>query len=273
MKIFVVAAACLTVATVAVVGLTGSSADPEAATPDGAVRASVEALRRNDLNRFVELALDEEHRVELEEAWADVRRRELGAEERAEFAELVRRWTEPGAEEARFDELLPELRELEPQLQLMAGMMVGMVQSSIERNEELSYDERDEAQALLGSLGKLLMSDALASEANLHASVGILCATARELELASLDELTSLDLEEALLKGGVALAGVKRVLFVYGLDLDAFLDSVTVEVLSEEEDRARVRIDYDFFGTSHGYEAEMMRRDGRWTYARSSAAG
>ena len=89
-------------------------------------------------------------------------------------------------------------------------------------------------------------------------------AAARALELKTLDEARALEFEAAMGKAGIAFRGVKDVLAVYGFDLDQSFSSVKAEVISEEGDQAKVKVDYQILGQPLSFETAMVRIDGRW---------
>jgi hypothetical protein len=51
---------------------------------------------------------------------------------------------------------------------------------------------------------------------------------------------------------------------VYGFSLDAMLDSVKPDVLSNDGKTARVKVDYTLLDTPLSMETEMVAIDGRW---------
>jgi hypothetical protein len=65
-------------------------------------------------------------------------------------------------------------------------------------------------------------------------------------------------------KGGIALAGTKDLLKVYGLDVDAMLDGVAAELVAAEGDTARVKVSYPLQGKTVSFEMDMVKRDGAW---------
>ena len=104
----------------------------------------------------------------------------------------------------------------------------------------------------------------ITSEDKARKVIKVLCRTARKLDLDSLTELHQMDFDRAIKKGDLVLASLKEVIAVYGVDIDALLDSVEATTLSEDGDQAVVVMSYEFLGTRHTTQAEMERIDGRW---------
>ena len=99
------------------------------------------------------------------------------------------------------------------------------------------------------------------SEEKARLAVGIVCTTARGLQLTSLEESRKLSFDQVLARAGRALKGVKDLLAVYGISLDAILDSVTVETVEESETAAKLKVSVEFLGEREIVMAEMVLRD------------
>src|SRR5690606_32114781 len=95
-------------------------------------------------------------------------------------------------------------------------------------------------------------------------AIAALSATARQLDLPTLEQARALEMMPAMEKGGIALAGVKQVASVYGMDLDASLDGVEAKLLSSEGDTARVKVSYPLVGQTISFETQMQRVGEGW---------
>src|SRR3546814_1615000 len=65
-----------------------------------------------------------------------------------------------------------------------------------------------------------------------------------KLELDSIYALRSITLDQALAKAGIVAAGTKKLLAVYGLDVDKALASVKASEVSRDGEHARVKVSY-----------------------------
>ncbi len=87
------------------------------------------------------------------------------------------------------------------------------------------------------------------------------------LRSASAAELCRLELPEALQRLGLALAELKRCAAIYGLEIDAMLDSVRIRPApapGSDPDRRLLEVAFTAFGTAHRIPLLMERRAGRW---------
>jgi len=95
-------------------------------------------------------------------------------------------------------------------------------------------------------------------------AIAILAATARSLDLPTLQHTRRLEMIPALEKGGQVLKGLKRVGRVYGIDANAALAGVQTRLLSARGDLATMEVSYPLLGKTVSFEMQLIRRDGRW---------
>lgn len=248
------------------------AADPAAATatPDAALKSATTALRQNDIGQFVKLVLPEARYNEVKAKY-EAQKAEAGAPdpaEAAEFAEMMGKLTAADAETALMAELEPHLAqfeaELAPQMPMMIGMGRGMAVQGIQQNAEMSEDQKRQATQVVDALGNWLSNVKLADRELAKQAVAKAVATARALDLKTLEQLQALSFDDALAKAGIAFGGLKDVLAVYGFDINAALDSAQIEVLNTEGDTARVKVGYTLLGAAISSEQDMVREAGRW---------
>lgn len=237
-------------------------------SPKGAVESAVKALRANDLNALLRASMPEEHFNRLGKRWQeDLNADEIGEDERMQFAMTMGMLTADGAEDALMAMLEPQLVELDKQmaqLPLMIGMGRGIAAGAIEQQEELSAEQKAQAQKSLDAIAAWAQKTPFTDRQRARKAVGVVTRTARALELNTLDEVYALSFEQALGKGGVVMGGLKEVLEVYDLSIDRTLDSVKTSVVTESGDQAKVRVDWTLLDAPLSLESEMVRKDGRW---------
>jgi hypothetical protein len=237
-------------------------------SPKGAVDAAVKAMRNNDLNALLRASLPEEHFQRLGQRWKeDIAVEEIDDEERMQFAMTMGMLTADGAEDALMSMLEPQLVELDKQMAqmpLMIGMGRGMAAGMIEQNETLSAEQKQQAQKSLDALAGWAQKTPFTDRDRARRAVGVVTATARSLELGTLDELYALSFEQALAKGGIVVGGLKDVLEIYDFSVNRSLDSVKTSLVSEAGDQAKVKVEWTLLDAPLSLESEMVRKDGRW---------
>lgn len=254
------------------------SAAPSAAagkTPTDAVTHWAQSLRANDMQAFSRQWLPDDLRQRTEAAF-DAQRQALppaDEKDRAEFAQTMSKLTAADAEKTLYAEIEPMLAKLDAeigsQLPLAVAMGSGFISASIAESQTLSDDEKQHAGSALAALTGWASALPLTDRAKAQQAIAAVTDTARKLELDSIDALRSLKLDPALAKAGIVAAGTKKLLAVYGLDVDKALASVKASEVSRDGDHARVKVSYTLLDKPITFEMDMVQRDGRWF----SAAG
>jgi hypothetical protein len=238
-------------------------------TPDGAIAAAVQSLKAGDLKALVESQVPPKHMDKLRADWkADMAKDPPSDQEKQEFAAQMTMLTASDAEAKIMEQLEPELvkfeTEMAPQLPLMIGMGKGLAANGIQENKELTQEQKDQAVKSIDALAKWVQETNFTDRAKVKDAVSKVVASARELNLKTLDEARALSFDDAMVKGSIALRGFKDVLNVYGFSLDKMLDSVKTEVVSQTGDAAKVKVSYQLFDQPLSFETDLVQVDGRW---------
>lgn len=238
--------------------------------PVAAVLAQAKAVRDNDLVRWSRLSLPPELHARSEALWNERLAAATPADEEdaREYAEIMARLSAPDAEAALMRDLEPKLEQFQAEVAgqwpLMQATASIFLSAAIEANTELGDAEkahgREVADALLDWAQPALITD----RERAREAIAALSATARELDLPTLDQARALGMTEAMEKGGVALAGLKQAALAYDFDVDAALDGVQAELVSSEGDQATVKVSYPLLGRTISYETKMQRVGEGW---------
>ncbi|GAB2665529.1 hypothetical protein [Arenimonas aestuarii] len=239
-------------------------------SPVAAIEAQAQALRDNDLVRWSRLGLPPELHARTEALW-NRRLAEAGPpdpEEAREYADMMSRLMAPDAEQALMRDIEPKLSEFETEIAgqwpLMQATAAIFLNAAIEANTELSAAEKSHGQELVSALLDWAQPALFTDRARARQAVAALSATARELDLPTLEDARALEMMPAMEKGGVALVGIKQAAQAYGMDLDASLDGVEADLVSREGDQARVKVTYPLLGETISFEMDMQRVGEGW---------
>lgn len=257
--------------------LAGCRREPEPADqarapgdPVSAVEAQAEALKDNDLVRFSRLGLPPGLHARTEALWNQrvAEAPPADPEEAREYAEVMARLMAKDAEAQLMRDLEPKLAQFEaemagqwPLMQATAGIFLN---AAIEANTELDAAQKAHGQSLVSALLAWAKPELIADRARARRAIAALSRTARELDLPTLEDARALEMMPAMEKGSIALAGLKEATRAYGLDLDASLEGMQVELLSQEGDQARVKVDYPLLGETVSFEMDLVRVEGGW---------
>src|SRR5262249_33664270 len=245
------------------------AAVPSAAGPDVAVMASVKALRSNDIGALLANALPPAELAKLKGDWnKEMNKEPVSDEERRHFAEQMTKLTAPGAEDKLMADLEPNLKQFEQQsaqqMPMMIAMGQGFIQSAIQQNKDLTDPQKQQTVALIDATAKWAQTAKFTDRALAKQAIGVICKTARDLNLKTIDDVRALNYDQAMQKAGIAVGGMKALFAVYGLQMDKALDSVKAETVSTTGDSAKVKVTYTAFDQPFTTESDLAKVDGKW---------
>jgi hypothetical protein len=244
--------------------------------PADAITAAAAKVKEGDVLAVIQMTVPPKHVERMKSNWKSKFNEEpISDEDRAEFAQTMAKFTAADAETALYAEAEPELvkfdAEMAAQMPMMIGMGQGFAMQAIQNNETMTESQKKQAGDVVAAMATWLQGVKFGDREMAKKAIGEAVATARALNLKTLDEVHALSFEEGMAKAGEAFQGMKRVLAVYGLNLDETLSSVKANVVSQEGDNAVVKVDYRIFNQPLSFEAEMVQVDGRW-YGKDSVA-
>lgn len=263
------AASLLSLGLIACQSQTDTPAKAQQLGPAETIAQSVADLRKGDLTAVVQAALPPAHYERVKSEWKNKTQSEPSTEQdKQEFAGMMAKLTAADAETKLYTELEPHLAKAETemgaQLPLMVGMGRGFAAQAINESTKLSEAQKQQATQVVDAIAKWVESAKFFDRDKAKAAIAKAVATARKLELSSLEQVEKMEFEQVLAKGGALYLGLSEVLNEYGLNLDAALASVKTEVVSEQGDQAKVKVSYTLFETPLSFESEMVKREGRW---------
>lgn len=246
---------------------TGSAAGTD--RPDAAILASARLARQGDVAGMIENMLPPAEFARIKAEWNDRDGEpEIPEEDRARFAAAIEKLTAPGAAQAIYAEIEPDLKQFDAQYkQQLPGMVAmgqGYLQGLVQQSPDLSAAEKEQAAAAIKSLAEWAQKTNFTDPALVKKALETLSATAGALGVKTLDEARALSFDQAAPKLGIAFEGLKKLLEGYGLSIDQTLDSVKTEVLSNDGTNAKVKVSYSFLGAPLTTETDMVKIDGRW---------
>jgi hypothetical protein len=247
-----------------------AAAAPQASSqsiPDPAqqIREVARSLRANDMAALARAMVPPSKLQDIRQAYELKRGEPTSAEDRAEFEEKLARITAPDAVDTLMAEIEPKLIEARPQAAGATMMGIGAMQMAIASPEsDLTAAQRATLQAALPGIQRWVTTTDFLSSTSMRQALTLITDAARATGIGNLDQLKMLSFEEVLAKAGSVLAASKQAVRIYGLDLDAILASMQVEVLEIEGATARVRTTVTVFDAPISGEIELVLVEGRW---------
>lgn len=246
------------------------TAAPGGATPEAAVQQSVALVKAGDFAGFWKHALPPADYANMRADWTRPRpdQHPITDEDRARFAQAVKQLTAPNAETTLYTQLKPKLTQMEQQyhdqLPVMIGIGQAILTTGIAQNKTMTENQKQEMRDMLNVLLPWAQQTPWFDQDKAKQAVGVVVATARQLDLKSPDQIQSMDFDTAMKKYTTAYDGIKQLLAIYGLSIDDTLDSVKVSTLSIDHGHAHVKIDYTLLGKPLSSDSQLVLIDGRW---------
>lgn len=245
------------------------SAQPGGSSPVDAVHTSLELLKAGNFNGLWKHVLPPEEYAYLRSDW---NRRppdpSPGAGERARFDQAMQQLTAPDAAATLYARWQPKLAALErrygDQVPILVSIGEAMSKRAVAQNPRLSPARKEQADEVLDALLPWAQGAPWFDPVRARQAIEVAVATARKLDLHSLEQAQALDFDASMDKYAIGYRGLKQVLAIYGLPLDATLDSARLSEVSRDQDQALVRIDYTLLGKPLSTEVRLLCLDGRW---------
>lgn len=245
------------------------------ATPELAVSNALARIKSGDFNSLMQHVLPPPAYQQMRSQWQAESRLELATvtdAERQDFDRQMRKLAAPDAKQKLMQQLQPYLADYASKYKQQVPMAVGilriMAETRITRADNLSAERKSQARGVVDAIANWALDTNWGDPAKAKQAVGIVVDSARALDLKSLDAAYQLDYTQAMQRYGTAWKGVKNLLAVYGLSVDAVLDSAKVTVLEQAGDKARVQVDYQILGKPLTTTVDMVRVGKRWYAAK-----
>lgn len=242
------------------------SADGSLGGPTGAVLRLVRDLRHDDLAGYARHAVPPPLYARLDVAWREDRSRwpltELPLHSR--LPGMLATLAAPGAEKALLATYNRQFAGANRELRSAAATVSQFTIQSLHREGDYSDAERDHYIQLVRALGEWGARAPLADATRARASIPQLVSAARLTGLAAEGRYRQLGMDRSLRRLGPFFARFKGVLRGYGLDVNAALDSVRVDLAEQTGDTARVRLRYRLAGRDIDAYVQVQRIDREW---------
>lgn len=243
---------------------------PPSTTPDGAVRAGLVLTRNGDFDGLLRSTLPDADYKAWRAEWVQARGKQSPptAQQRAQFAQTMQKLTEAGAEDKLYKQLQPRLADLRAHRDRDLPMLVGILQAAgsnvVANAGGLSPSQKQQAGAAIEALAAWARGADFTDADKAKQAILVVCATARQLDLKTIDQARALDYTQSMARYRTAWNGLKALLKIYGLDLDASFDLAKVETLANDGHRARARETFLLAGKPIVGEISLVMQGGHW---------
>jgi hypothetical protein len=236
-----------------------------AVDPAAQIRRWGRLFRHNDVSGLAQAAVPPPMWEEIRLAYELAQLEPTRDVDRAGFADALARFADPGAVDILMAEIEPQLDRARPQLPGAMLLAFGAMHVAVNAPDS-GLDEAQRGMlrdAIPGVQAWISRTDFL-NPATMRQALTLVTDAVRHTGIRDLDELKAMPLEATLDHAGPVLAAAKQALRLYGLDLDAVVDTLRVDVLAADADHARVRTTVTVFGAPVWIEHDLVQVEGRW---------
>jgi hypothetical protein len=250
---------------------------PAGTTPENALRADLALTRNGDFDGLLRSTLPPADYLAWRDEWQHAHAQQPAPTpaQRAHFAELMQKLTATGAEDKLFKQLQPQIAQLRAHRAENLPMLVGILEAAgndLVQNASLSPGQKQQATQAVAALAAWAQTADFTDEAKAKQAIGVICATARKLNIRTIEQWRALDYKQVMARYGIGWSGLKQLLKIYGLDLEATFDNAKLETLSDDGTNARVRETLILAGKPIVSEVHLAMQDGHWYDADQLAA-
>jgi len=248
---------------VGVVFLVLNKRKPSNTTPDGAIMGSVACMRDNDIKGLLTRVLTPEDYAKMKKEF-ESKSNKMSAKNRAEFNAMLTQLTAKNAEETIYGLIKPQLVEAQGQMNEAKKGFPGMIQELMSMQGGNKDADAKAAGEMASALGTWIAGLKLDDEAKAKKGISIVCSTVRSLKINNADDLEALTFDQALVKSGKVMAGLKQVLDLYGMSINQTLDSVKVGKPEVKDSTAKVPLTVTFLGKTVTLPMTLTKSGDRW---------
>jgi hypothetical protein len=232
-------------------------------SPDGALMAVIQSIKHNDIKSLMQATMSkEEYNKAVSEF--DTAKMSPSASDKAQFSQMMGMLTADGAEDQLMAMAGPKLEQMRTQLPMMLMMGKGMAAQAIQSSTDIPADQKETVTKAMNAVMDFVSENDILSEEVTRKAISAAVATAKNLDMQSLDDLQNMSFDQAMDKASLVLGGVKNVIGAYGISLDDVLGSIDVSDVQTNGDNATMKLAYKFLGESFNQNVKMVKKDGKW---------
>lgn len=243
---------------------------PSNATPEKAVATNLRLTAMGDFDGLMKNRLPAADYARWREEWEQSHAYPVPASiaQQKQFAGIMQMLTEPGAEAKLAKRLQPELAKFRGDRNAPAPIFAGILEAAgkqmIEDSPQLGPAQRTTATQVLSALIAWVQTTDFSNEKKAQKAIDLVCATARQLHVRTLEQWRALDYAQTMRNYGVLWNGLESLLDIYGLDLSKSLIDADVGTIANDGTHATVKLDMNLAGKTVSGEWPMVKEAGHW---------
>lgn len=241
---------------------------PSNVTPEKAIATNLRLTASGDFDGLMKNRLPPADYAQWRQEW-DAEHAHLpppSAAQAQQFVAIMQMLTEPGAEAKLLKRVQPELaggdgKGLPP---VFASVLAATGKELINASPQLGSGQRILALQALYAINAYTAKVDFSDKKKLAKAIDLVCATARQLHVQTLQQWRALDYSTSMRDYGIIWNGLQSLLDIYGLNLASSLSNAKPATVSIISDEAVVQLHLTIAGTPMTGQWAMRRVDGHW---------
>ncbi len=243
----------------------------ESETPQATVQNAIHDIKDGQFDQLMQHLLPPADYKQMRSQWTQKHQQDINDitdEQRRNFASKMQELTGPDAKKKQYAKLEPVLDNWDSKYKARVPMMVGifriMIGTKITQSKTMSAEQKSQARGVLDALSTWAQNTNWGDKEKARQAVGTVVDTARALDIKTLDQVYKLSYDQSMQRYTTGWKGLKQLLDIYGLSLDAILDSAKVKTVSQNGDNATVEVNYTILDKPMTTNIDMVRKGKRW---------
>ncbi|MGH8182763.1 MAG: hypothetical protein ACREPH_03795 [Rhodanobacteraceae bacterium] len=243
---------------------------PSNATPEKAVATNLRLTAMGDFDGLMKNRLPPADYAAWRAEWdkAHAHPQPATTTQQQQFAQIMQMLTEPGAEAKLAKRLQPELAKLHggkgETMPIASGILEAAGKQMIAASPQLGPTQKTLATQGLNALIAWTKATDFSDPDKAKQAIALICATARQLHVQTLDQWRALDYVQTMRNYGVIWNALEDLLHIYGLDLAGSLTGAQIGTLADNGNQATVKLDMTLAGQPLVGEWPMVKVAGHW---------
>lgn len=243
---------------------------PSNITPEKAIATNLRLTASGDFDGLMKNRLPPADYAQWRQEWdaQHAHPQPVPVAQQQQFAQIMQMLTAPGAEDKLAKRLQAELagaggadKGLPP---VVASVLAATGKDMIDGSPQLGTEQRRLALQVLGAVNTWAAGVDFADREKLAKAIDLVCATARQLHVQTLQQWQALDYASTMRDYGIVWNGIEGLLDIYGLDLASSLDEGKPAIVSIVSDEAVVQLNLNVDGQAMTGQWAMRRVGGHW---------
>ncbi|TAN04618.1 MAG: hypothetical protein EPN36_07895 [Rhodanobacteraceae bacterium] len=243
---------------------------PSNVTPEKAVATNLRLTAMGDFDGLMKNRLPPADYAAWRAEWdkAHAHPQPATATQQQQFAEIMQMLTAPDAEAKLAKRLAPQLAKLRggkgETMPIASGILEAAGKQMIAVSPQLGPAQKTLATQAFNALVAWSKTADFSDPSKAKKAIALVCATARQLHVQTLEQWRALDYAQTMRNYGVIWNALENLLHIYGLDLAGSLTNARIGTIANDANDATVKLDMTLAGQPLSGQWPMVKVADHW---------